>query len=92
MGQILQAEHHPKADKLLRFDVDLVEAKPRQIIAGIAEFFKPEVLVGRKVIVVANLPPRKLRGLESQGMILTAEFGDKLELLIADAPNGAKIC
>ena len=91
VGTILAAEQHPNADKLLRFDVDLGEEKPRQICSGIAAHFKPEDLVGAKVVVVANLPPRKLRGLESQGMILTAEFGDKLTLLTADAPSGSTI-
>ena len=91
VGTIVAAEQHPNADKLLRFDVDLGEEKPRQICSGIAAYFKPEDLVGAKVVVVANLPPRKLRGLESQGMILTAEFGDKLTLLTADAPSGSTI-
>lgn len=91
VGTILAAERHPNADKLLRFDVDLGEDKPRQIVSGIAAWFRPEDLVGRQVIVVANLPPRKLRGLESQGMILTAESGDTLALLTAPAPNGARV-
>lgn len=93
VGTILAAEKHPSADKLLRFDVDLGEAKPRQIVSGIAAYFKPEELVGRKVIVVANLPPRKLRGLESQGMILTAEKDGKLDLLTVGGavPNGAPV-
>ncbi|WP_294445370.1 methionine--tRNA ligase [uncultured Mailhella sp.] len=91
IGTILAAEQHPNADKLLRFDVDLGEEKPRQIVSGIAAHFKPEDLVGRKVVVVANLPPRKLRGLESQGMILTAEFDGGLSLLTADAPSGSSI-
>ena len=91
IGTILAAEQHPNADKLLRFDVDLGEEKPRQIVSGIAAHFKPEDLVGKKVVVVANLPPRKLRGLESQGMILTAEFDGGLSLLTADAPSGSSI-
>ncbi|WP_418764167.1 methionine--tRNA ligase [Mailhella sp.] len=91
VGTILAAEQHPNADKLLRFDVDLGEEKPRQIVSGIAAHFKPEELVGKKVVVVANLPPRKLRGLESQGMILTAEFDGGLSLLTADAPSGSSI-
>ncbi len=91
VGTILAAEQHPNADKLLRFDVDLGEEKPRQIVSGIAAHFKPEDLVGRKVVVVANLPPRKLRGLESQGMILTAEFDGGLSLLTAEAPSGSSI-
>ncbi len=91
VGVILAADQHPHADKLLRFDVDMGEEKPRQICSGIAANFKPEELIGKKVIVVANLPPRKLRGLESQGMILTAEWPGGLTLLSADAPAGSTI-
>ena len=91
VGVILTARQHPNADKLLCFDVDLGEEKPRQIVSGIAAHFKPEELVGRKVVVVANLPPRKLRGEESQGMILTAEFEGGLSLLTAEAPGGSSI-
>ncbi len=91
VGTIIAAEQHPDADKLLRFDVDLGEKKPRQIISGIAEFFNPAELVGKKVVVVANLPPRKLRGLVSHGMILTAEKDEHLSLLTSVAPNGSKI-
>ena len=91
VGTIIAAEQHPDADKLLRFDVDLGEENPRQIISGIAEFFNPAELVGKKVVVVANLPPRKLRGLVSHGMILTAEKDEHLSLLTSVAPNGSKI-
>ena len=91
VGHILSAKQHPNADKLLCFEVDLGEEKPRQIVSGIAAHFKPEDLVGSRVVVVANLPPRKLRGVESQGMILTAEFEGKLALLSAEAPAGASI-
>lgn len=91
VGTILKADRHPDADKLLRFDVDLGEEQPRQIISGIAEFFEASDLVGKKVVVVANLPPRKLRGLVSHGMILTAELGTDLSLLTTDAPNGANV-
>ena len=72
VGTILEAEKHPKADKLLVFQVQLGTEK-RQIISGVANYFKPEECVGRKVVVVANLAPRKLRGLESKGMILFAD-------------------
>ena len=91
VGHILSARQHPNADKLLCFEVDLGEEKPRQIVSGIAAHFKPEELVSRNVVVVANLPPRKLRGVESQGMILTAEFEGGLSLLTADAPGGSSI-
>ena len=76
VGEIKVAERVPNADKLLRFEVDLGEEKPRQILAGLAEYYDPEPLVGRKVVVVANLKPRKMRGLESQGMICAASLED----------------
>ena len=72
VGSIVKAERHPKADRLLVFQVKMGN-ETRQIISGVAEFFKPELCVGQKVVVVANLKPRKLRGLESNGMILFAE-------------------
>lgn len=76
VGEILVAERIPKADKLLRFEINLGEEKPRQILAGLAEYYEPESLIGRKVVVVANLKPRKMRGLESQGMICAASLED----------------
>ena len=78
VGEIKVAERIPNADKLLRFEIDLGEEKPRQILAGLAEYYEPEKLIGRRVVVVANLKPRKMRGLESQGMICAAslEGGD----------------
>ncbi len=95
VGQILTAEPVPKSDKLLRFTIDLGEAEPRQILAGIAQYYEAEKLVGRKVIVVANLAPRKLRGLESQGMVLAAAVGEEGRPILAgfleDVPNGAKL-
>ncbi len=74
VGEIKVAERIPKADKLLRFEIDLGEEKPRQILAGLAEYYEPEKLIGRKVVVVANLKPRMMRGLESQGMICAASL------------------
>lgn len=77
VGEIKVAERIPKADKLLRFEIDLGEEKPRQILAGLAEYYDPEKLIGRKVVVVANLKPRKMRGLVSQGMICAASLGEE---------------
>lgn len=93
VGTILKAEPHPDADKLLCFTVALGEEKPRSIVSGIAQFFKPEELQGRQVIVVANLPPRKLRGVISQGMILTAEDANGLTVLAPAEPRapGSKV-
>ncbi|WP_312648522.1 methionine--tRNA ligase [Aminipila sp.] len=87
VGTILEAEKHPKADKLLVFKVKM-GTEIRQIISGVAAHFKPEECVGRKVIVVANLKPRALRGLESKGMIMFADNGEKLEFVSTDAEDG----
>lgn len=95
VGEILTAERVPKADKLLRFTIDIGEAEPRQILAGLAEHYEPEKMVGRKVVVVANLKPRKLRGYESQGMVVAASVGDEGRPVVAtfdeDVPNGTKL-
>ncbi|HEV2764964.1 MAG TPA: methionine--tRNA ligase [Pyrinomonadaceae bacterium] len=95
VGQVLTAERIPKSDKLLRLTVDVGEAEPRQVLAGIAEHYEPEPLVGRKIVVVTNLKPRKLRGFESQGMVLAASVGDGDRPVLAtfadDVPNGARL-
>ena len=70
----MTAQAVPKKDKPLHLTVDLGEARPRTILAGIAEVYKPEALVGTSVIVVANLAPRKMAGLMSEGMILAADY------------------
>jgi methionyl-tRNA synthetase len=93
VAQVKVAERVPKADKLLRLEVDL-GTETRQILAGIAESYDPESLIGRKVIVVANLAPRKLRGLESNGMLLAGSIeGGKAALasFLEDVPLGAKV-
>ena len=71
VAKILVAERIPKADKLLRLEVDL-GYETRQILSGIAEYYTPEELIGRRIVVIANLAPRKMRGLESHGMLLAA--------------------
>lgn len=82
VGKVLRAERVEGSEKLLRMDVDLGEksetgeSKPRQILAGIGKTYEPDAMVGREIIVVANLEPRKLMGLESQGMLLAASTGD----------------
>jgi methionyl-tRNA synthetase len=76
VAQIVLAERIPKADKLLRLEVDLGPLGKRQILSGIAEFYTPEELTGRRIVVIANLAPRKMRGLESHGMLLAASDGD----------------
>ncbi|MEW5774007.1 MAG: methionine--tRNA ligase [Thermodesulfobacteriota bacterium] len=94
VGAVLSAEKHPDADKLLRLMVDLgEEGGPRQIVAGLAEFFAPDALVGRQVVVVANLAPRKIRGLESQGMVMAVRQEGGMELLAVSGPvaPGSKV-
>ena len=72
-----------KSDKLLRLKVSLGNEE-RQILAGIQKYYKPEELIGRKLVIVANLAPRKLRGLESQGMVIAAGDGDVVKVLFVD--------
>ena len=81
VGRVVSARPHANADKLLVLTVDLGEAEPRQVVAGIAEHFVAEELIGRQVTVVANLAPRKLRGEISRGMILAVRDGSSLDLL-----------
>jgi len=94
VGTVLKAEKHPKADKLLVFQVKIGN-EVRQIISGIADYYKPEDTVGKKVTVVANLAPRKLRGLESKGMILFADHvkdgKETLEFVSSDAQDGNQV-
>ncbi len=94
VGEVKVAEKVKGADKLLRMEVD-IGTEVRQIVAGIAKAYEPEKLIGRKVVIVANLQPRKLRGLESQGMIVAASSGDEglpvLAGFLEDVPVGAKL-
>jgi methionyl-tRNA synthetase len=94
VAQITLAERIPKADKLLRLEVDL-GYEQRQILAGIAETYAPETLIGRKVVIVANLAPRKMRGLESNGMIVAASLGEhgkpSLAGFLDDVELGARL-
>ena len=93
VAQVKVAEKVKGADKLLRLEVDLGD-HTRQIVAGIAEAYPPESLVGRKIVVVANLQPRKLRGLESNGMLLAASVEGGQPVLagfLEDVPAGARL-
>jgi methionyl-tRNA synthetase len=94
VAQILVAERVPKADKLLRLEVDLGYEK-RQILAGIAQFYEPDKLIGRKIVIVANLAPRKMRGLESNGMLLAASLppdgAPVLAGFLEEVPLGARL-
>jgi len=88
----LEAEKIEGADKLLKLIVDLGDEK-RQIVAGIAKHYSPDQLIGKKIVVVANLKPAKLRGVESQGMLLAASIGDELCLITPekDIKEGARV-
>ncbi|MGH9668913.1 MAG: methionine--tRNA ligase subunit beta, partial [Terriglobales bacterium] len=94
VGQVKVAEKVPNTDKLLRLEVD-IGTEVRQVVAGIAETYAPESLIGRKVVLVVNLAPRKLRGVESNGMILAASVGEKglpvLAGFLEDVPVGARL-
>jgi len=93
VGLVKVAERVPKADKLLRLEID-IGTEVRQVLAGIAEAYAPETLIGRKVVIVANLAPRKLRGLESNGMIVAASLEDGKPVLagfLEDVPVGARL-
>jgi methionyl-tRNA synthetase len=94
VGQVKAAEKVKGADKLLRLEVD-IGTEVRQVVAGIALAYEPEKLIGRKVVLVANLAPRKLRGLESNGMIVAASVGEEgkpvLASFLEDVPVGAKL-
>jgi methionyl-tRNA synthetase len=86
VGEIVEAEKHPNADRLLALKVEVGEERPRSIVAGIAAKYAPEDLIGKKIVIVANLKPRKLRGVMSEGMLLAAT-GSELEGLITVDPD-----
>ena len=88
VATVTAAEPHPNADRLLVLRVDL-GGEQRQIVAGIRAHYAPETLVGRQVVVVANLEPAMLRGVESQGMLLAASSGDRVVLVRPDDPVAA---
>ena len=92
-GKVLKAQRVPETDKLLQVLVDLGEDTPRQIVAGLAEFYEPDELIGQQVVVVANLKPRKLRGVKSQGMILAVQTKDRMELITTqgEVEAGARV-
>ena len=83
VGTVRSAEPHPNADRLVVLRVDL-GGEERQLVAGIRAHYPPETLVGRQIVVVANLAPATLRGVESQGMLLAASSGDRVVLLRPD--------
>ena len=92
VARVIAAERHPKADRLLKLQVE-VAGEARQIVAGIAGSYRPEELVGRLIVIVANLKPARLRGEVSQGMLLAASDGEIISLLTPErpVPSGAQI-
>lgn len=92
LAKVLTAERIPRSDKLLKLQVDL-GGEQRQIVAGIGKKYEPEALIGRRIVIVANLKPAKLMGIESQGMVLAA--GDKevggLVTILEDVDPGTKV-
>ncbi len=85
VGKVLSADRVEGSEKLLRLKVDLAEENPRQILAGVGRTYDPEMLVGKEIVIVANLEPRKLMGEESQGMLLAASDGEgNLALICPD--------
>jgi methionyl-tRNA synthetase len=94
VGLVLFAERVKGSDKLMHMKVDIGEPQPRTIVAGIAEAYGPEDLLNRKVVIVANLQPRKLKGIESNGMIVAASVNDGKPVLagfLEDIPIGARL-
>lgn len=86
IGKVVEAEKVTGAKKLVKVLVDIGEEKPRQVIAGIADYINPESLAGKNVVVLANLEPKKFMGLESRGMLLAADVNGKPVLLTVEEP------
>jgi len=92
VAKVIEVEKLEGTDKLLKLKIDLGQEQ-RQIVAGIAESYKPEDLVGKEIVIVANLEPKKVFGVESKGMLLAAENKDRVVLLVPEkeVPPGTKI-
>ena len=91
VGKVLESKKHEKADKLLVSKIDIGNGEVRQIVSGIASAVKPEEFVGKKVIVLANLKPTKIRGVESQGMIICGAEDDKIEVITSSLKEGSRL-
>ena len=94
VATIVEVAEHPNADKLVVLQIDL-GGERRQILAGIKAYYSPEALLGRQIVVVTNLAPRKMRGLESNGMLLAASVGDQEDVVIVspskEVPPGSGV-
>ncbi len=93
VGTVVDVKDHPDADKLYVLSVDM-GSETRQVVAGMKKYYTPEEILGKQIIVIVNLEPAIIRGVESQGMLLAAEKGDDVVLLGVDKEigNGAKVC
>jgi len=93
IGKIIKAERVKNSEKLLKLKVDLGKER-RQLVAGIAKFYAPDYLIGKEIVIVTNLQPKKLMGIESQGMLLAADVGGEPVILIPEkeVPPGTKVC
>jgi methionine--tRNA ligase beta chain len=94
VGKVVEAEAMEGSEKLLKLKVDIGEPETRQILSGIAKAYNPADLVGKQVVIIANLDPRMMMGLESQGMLLAAHGQDGAPVLViptSEVPSGAKI-
>ena len=92
-GRVVSAEPIEGSEKLLKLQVDLGEGSPRQILSGIAKYYQAADLVGKQITIIANLEPRTMMGLESQGMVLAAGDGETVSLLMPDKdmPAGSSV-
>jgi len=86
VGKVVSVEDHPDADKLMIIRVDLGEEKPRTLVAALKGHYAPQELEGKLVVVVANLEPARLRGVESRGMLLAAQEGDRIVVVTLEKP------
>jgi methionyl-tRNA synthetase len=84
VGRVVSVDDHPQADKLIIIRVDLGEEQPRTLVAGLKPYYEPDELEGKLIVVVANLEPARLRGVESQGMLLAAQDGEDVVVLTVD--------
>ena len=89
VGVVVSAEDHPNADRLLVLKVDIGDGTPRQLVAGIKGSYQAADMVGKRVVVVANLKPAMLRGVESQGMVLAASEGEAITVVVPERPVSA---
>ena len=86
VGTVVAVEDHPNADKLMIIRVDLGQERPRTLVAGLKQYYSYEELTGKQIVVVTNLEPARLRGVNSEGMLLAAQEGEKVVVLTTDVP------